>query len=233
VGALARRASVEIVAFVDPDVRRQERAFLSTAGPSVDWLRDAAWDLVAVSGVDPHAWRFSAGGTDVRGTLDSTSICNKGDVFIVVHATVMPDMVAQVSDYLNAVRACPPMAGMPAVSVPGDRTRVSRAQRLTEGISIADAVWFADNNPQQQGRDLLGLEVIAPSDIPGRPFDAVVIGSMSRDPIRRQLLDLSIPASAILTPDVIASIADLQRDLATAIAGSQTEPLLPRAQATR
>ena len=79
------------------------------------------------------------------------------------------------------------------------------------GIDSADAVWFADNNPRQQGRDLLGLEVIAPADIPCRPFDAVVIGSMSRDPIRTQLLDLFVSPSAILTPDVTASIADLQR----------------------
>jgi hypothetical protein len=79
----------------------------------------------------------------------------------------------------------------------------------------------------------LGLEVIAPSDIAARPFDAVVIGSMSRDPIRRQLLDLAIPGLAIFTPDVTASIADLQRDLAAAIADRRTEPLLPRAQGAR
>jgi hypothetical protein len=56
--ALATRASVEIVAFVDPDVRRHERAFLGTPVHPVEWLRDAAWDLVAVSGADTHAWRF-------------------------------------------------------------------------------------------------------------------------------------------------------------------------------
>jgi LDH2 family malate/lactate/ureidoglycolate dehydrogenase len=81
-------------------------------------------------------------GTDVHGTLDSTAVCNKGDVFIVVHSMAMPDMVSRVTDYLDAVRACPPMAGMAAVTIPGDRSRAARAQRMKDGISIADTVWL-------------------------------------------------------------------------------------------
>ena len=83
----------------------------------------------------------AAFGTDVRGTLDSVSPCNKGDVFIVVHAAARPDMVEQVTAYLNAIRACAPIDGTTAVTVPGDRTDACRERRLAEGISIADEVW--------------------------------------------------------------------------------------------
>jgi L-2-hydroxycarboxylate dehydrogenase (NAD+) len=83
----------------------------------------------------------AAFGTDVRGTLDSTSPCNKGDVFIVVHAEARPDIVKHVTAYLNEIRACPPIDGATAVTVPGDRADVCRERRLAEGISIADEVW--------------------------------------------------------------------------------------------
>jgi L-2-hydroxycarboxylate dehydrogenase (NAD+) len=80
-------------------------------------------------------------GTDVHGTLDSKAVCNKGDVFIVVHAQAMPRVVADVSAYLNAIRECPPIDATSPVTVPGDRTRASREQRMAEGLSVADSVW--------------------------------------------------------------------------------------------
>jgi hypothetical protein len=73
-------------------------------------------------------------------------------------------------------------------------------------IDLADVVWFADNNPEQQGRTLLWLDTIAPSRIPSRAYDVVVIGSMSRDVIRAQLLELGVPADRILAPDVAAPV---------------------------
>jgi L-2-hydroxycarboxylate dehydrogenase (NAD+) len=80
-------------------------------------------------------------GTDVRGTLDSTAPCNKGDVFVVVHGAAMPGMVANVTAYLNAIRQCPPSNAASPVAVPGDRTRACRAERLAGGVSVADTVW--------------------------------------------------------------------------------------------
>jgi hypothetical protein len=224
--ALATRASVEIVAFVDPDVRRHERAFLGTPVHPVEWLRDAAWDLVAVSGADTHAWRFplAAAGVGSRRIVECPT--EEGDVFLgEVVAEMFPDQMA------GAIAAAAAAQGL-RIGIFGTGAGAMKVWEVLAGIDSADAVWFADNNPQQQGRDLLGLEVIAPADIPGRPFDAVVIGSMSRDPIRKQLLDLFAP-SAILTPDVTASIADLQRGLAATISNCRTEPLLPRAQGAR
>src|SRR5206468_1001933 len=83
----------------------------------------------------------SALGTDVRGTLDSSSPCNKGDVFIVMNAAVGAGMVKPVTAYLEAIRACAPVEGTAAVTVPGDRTHVCREQRLAQGIPIAAEVW--------------------------------------------------------------------------------------------
>jgi hypothetical protein len=225
--ALATRASVEIVAFVDPDVRRHERAFLGTPVHPVDWLRDLAWDLVAVSGADTHAWRFplAAAGVGSRRIVECPT--EEGDVFLgEVVAEMFPDEMA------GAIAAAPAAQGF-RIGIFGTGAGAMKVWEALASIDSADVVWFADNNPQQQGRDLLGLQVIAPADIPDRPFDAVVIGSMSRDPIRKQLLDLFVSPPAILTPDVTASIADLQRSLAAAISTCLTEPLLPRAQGAR
>jgi L-2-hydroxycarboxylate dehydrogenase (NAD+) len=83
----------------------------------------------------------AAFGTDVRGTLDSSWPCNKGDVFIVVDVASRPDTVKRVTAYLDEIRACRPIEGTMAVSVPGDRTHACRERRLAEGISIADEVW--------------------------------------------------------------------------------------------
>jgi hypothetical protein len=84
------------------------------------------------------------------------------------------------------------------------------------GLDAVDAAWFADNNTAQQGTKLFELDVIAPAAIPGHPFDAVVIGSKSRDPIRKQLLSLGVRARAIVAPDVTGSVEAVRRQLADA-----------------
>lgn len=78
----------------------------------------------------------SAIGRDVRGTLDDTSICNKGDVFILIDGP-RPDLTA----YLEAIRQAEPAEGFDRVLVPGERGRAARAKRLVEGVTIADDVW--------------------------------------------------------------------------------------------
>lgn len=75
-------------------------------------------------------------GRDVKGTLDDTSICNKGDVFILIDGP-RPDLQA----YLQAIRTAEPAAGFDRVLVPGERGRASREIRLVEGVPIADEVW--------------------------------------------------------------------------------------------
>jgi LDH2 family malate/lactate/ureidoglycolate dehydrogenase len=75
-------------------------------------------------------------GTAVRGTLDSDAACNKGDLFIVIDG---PN--AMLADYLAQLREAEPAAGFDRVLVPGERGRACRAERLQNGVPIADGVW--------------------------------------------------------------------------------------------
>jgi LDH2 family malate/lactate/ureidoglycolate dehydrogenase len=75
-------------------------------------------------------------GRDVRGTLDDTNVCNKGDVFIVIDGPRR-----DLQDYLEAIRHLPPAEGFDEVLIPGERGRACRDRRLSEGIPIADEVW--------------------------------------------------------------------------------------------
>ena len=78
----------------------------------------------------------AAVGRDVRGTLDDTEPCNKGDLFIVINGSG-----GEMGGYLDAIRALPPSQGFDEVRVPGDRARATREQRLAEGIPVADEIW--------------------------------------------------------------------------------------------
>lgn len=79
-------------------------------------------------------------GADVVGTLDSERVCNKGDVFIVIDPA--SDAVAtRISDYLDAIRACPPNRASEPVLVPGDGSRARMAERLAAGIPVAEGLW--------------------------------------------------------------------------------------------
>ncbi|TCS03130.1 Ldh family oxidoreductase [Rhizobium sp. BK418] len=75
-------------------------------------------------------------GRDVRGTLDDTSVCNKGDLFIVIDGP-RRDLQAYLQDIRNAL----PAEGFSEVLVPGERGRACRDKRLSEGVPIADEVW--------------------------------------------------------------------------------------------
>jgi LDH2 family malate/lactate/ureidoglycolate dehydrogenase len=78
-------------------------------------------------------------GTDVKGTLDSTNVCNKGDVFVV--ANPAHGAAELVTAYLEAIRACPPLDGTTRVTVPGDRSNETRETRLARGLPISRDVW--------------------------------------------------------------------------------------------
>ena len=75
-------------------------------------------------------------GTDVRGTLDDTDVCNKGDLFVLIDGPH-----ADLRAYLAAIRTAKPAAGFERVLIPGERGRACKTQRLVEGISLPDAVW--------------------------------------------------------------------------------------------
>jgi L-2-hydroxycarboxylate dehydrogenase (NAD+) len=85
----------------------------------------------------------SALGRAVGGTLDVTSVCNKGDLFLCLdpRAFGAADFVARMTAYLAELRATPAQAGFDSVMIPGDRARAERSRRLDGGIAVADSVW--------------------------------------------------------------------------------------------
>ncbi|WP_292894706.1 Ldh family oxidoreductase [Nitratireductor sp.] len=82
----------------------------------------------------------SALGRDVKGTLDSTVRCNKGDLFIVMEPSDA-QTVENIGHYLNAIRECEPAHPDRPVQVPGDRARRSRKERAGKTLEIAEPVW--------------------------------------------------------------------------------------------
>jgi L-2-hydroxycarboxylate dehydrogenase (NAD+) len=82
-------------------------------------------------------------GRAVHGTLDSGSVCNKGDVFICLspERLGLTGVLPRVAGYLNEVRASPRAAGVESIDVPGDRSRRLRTRYLREGIPMDETVW--------------------------------------------------------------------------------------------
>ena len=83
----------------------------------------------------------SAIGTNVKGTLDSVNVSNKGDLFIVIappHADAARELV---SGYLEEIRAAAPADPEHPVLTPGDRANKVRAQSEKRGVYIDDGLW--------------------------------------------------------------------------------------------
>ncbi|HEX2761568.1 MAG TPA: Ldh family oxidoreductase, partial [Rhizomicrobium sp.] len=83
----------------------------------------------------------SAIGTDVKGTLDSVNVSNKGDLFIVIappHAEAAKELV---TDYLDSIRAAAPADPEHPVLAPGDRAHKVRAQSEKRGVYLDDGLW--------------------------------------------------------------------------------------------
>jgi L-2-hydroxycarboxylate dehydrogenase (NAD+) len=112
------------------DPNKAKQGALASFGGAKGYALGLAFELLVTS------LAGAAIGTDVRGTLDATEICNKGDVFIVIDGP-QPRLAA----YLDIIRNAEPADGFDRVLVPGDRARECRRQRLTEGVPVADEVW--------------------------------------------------------------------------------------------
>jgi L-2-hydroxycarboxylate dehydrogenase (NAD+) len=93
-------------------------------------------------------------GRAVRGTLDGTAVCNKGDLFVCLDplALGLPDVAAAVTPYLQEIRYKSGGAGE-CVTVPGDRSRDRRRDRLERGVPIPAGLW---DQLQAIRHDLLG-----------------------------------------------------------------------------
>ena len=114
---------------VDPEAAK--RGAIAPFGQAKGYALGLAFELLvsALSG--------AALGTDVHGTLDTTRLCNKGDVFIVIDGPRTAGLAA----YLDIIRSAAPADGFDAVLVPGERGRANRAARLAAGVPLADTVW--------------------------------------------------------------------------------------------
>ena len=206
--ALMACGVVDIVAFVDADRRRRRRPFLGVAVRPFSWLTRGTWDHIVAA--TPAA----------AGQLARLGIAP--DRLVLLPADAPDDDLAAAA----ATRFPDPLRGSLAGVSPVGGARVGIFGTGAAGMKVWEALtdmddahpaWFADNNAQQQGRTLLWLDVIAPACITERPFDAVVVGSMSRDPIRRQLIALGVPAARILTPDVNEPPDGIRAQLADAL----------------
>ena len=83
----------------------------------------------------------TAFGADKQGTLDTTHVATKGDVFIAISLDRIGRLphLALVNTYLDEVRASG--SGDRAVTIPGDRARATREYRLRHGIPLNPRVW--------------------------------------------------------------------------------------------
>jgi LDH2 family malate/lactate/ureidoglycolate dehydrogenase len=112
------------------DADAAKKGAIAPFGKAKGYALGLAFELL-VSGL-----AASAIGRDVRGTLDDTSVCNKGDVFI-----VMPGPRREIDSYLQAIRQMDPADGFDAVLVPGERGRVCRDNYIRDGVPVADEVY--------------------------------------------------------------------------------------------
>lgn len=83
----------------------------------------------------------SAFGTDVRGTLDSVDVSNKGDIFIAIAPSHASQAKEIATEYLAQIRNATPADPAIPVLAPGDRSRTARDRSLRDGIVLDDALW--------------------------------------------------------------------------------------------
>ncbi|OMQ16690.1 hypothetical protein A7K94_0200860 [Modestobacter sp. VKM Ac-2676] len=81
-------------------------------------------------------------GTGVRGTLDTTEPTTKGDVFLAVSLARLglEGALPAVTAWLEELRSSGVDPARP-VTVPGDRSRALRAQRMADGVPLHRSTW--------------------------------------------------------------------------------------------
>ena len=94
----------------------------------------------------------SALAPDIRGMLDAEFVC-KGDVILAINLGSAPELVRRLSDYLDRVRAAPPMQAGAPVASPGDSAARPRA---ANGFEIEPRLWSELNGPAQSNSSAAG-----------------------------------------------------------------------------
>ncbi|MHA6795083.1 Ldh family oxidoreductase [Pseudonocardia bannensis] len=99
-------------------------------------------------------------GRDVRGTLDTTDPCTKGDVLIALDPVAFgAGDRAPLQAFLTELRGLPPAPGHAGVTVPGDRAQATRRRNLDEGVPVDPGTW-------QRAREIAGEVGIPPAAVP-------------------------------------------------------------------
>lgn len=210
--ALTQRGTVDVVGFVDSDRHLHDRPFLGTTIRSADALDQRNFDAIAVAGTPSRELRDRLRRLQIPPDSIISFPTDRDDAALErVAADWFPDPLAA------ALVERPQPSGL-RLGIFGTGSGAMKVWEALAEIDSASAVWFADNNERQQGQHILWLDVIAPSAIRSTAYDAIVIGSMSVDPIRRQLLALGVSAQCLLTPNVTGSIAAIREELLTSIA---------------
>ena len=83
----------------------------------------------------------SAFAPNIRGTLDSEAVCNKGDVLIAIDVGSQPELLARCSAYLDLVRTSQPADHTHPVTIPGDGASARRDRALSDGFEVAPRLW--------------------------------------------------------------------------------------------
>ncbi|WP_320203593.1 Ldh family oxidoreductase [Agrobacterium rosae] len=112
------------------DAEAAKKGAIAPFGQAKGYALGLAFELL-VSGL-----AGSAIGRDVKGTLDDTSVCNKGDLII-----VLPGPRRELAIYLQAIRDMEPASGFDAVLIPGERGRACRDRRLRDGVPVVSEVY--------------------------------------------------------------------------------------------
>ncbi|MCC7416244.1 MAG: polysaccharide pyruvyl transferase family protein [Acidobacteria bacterium] len=209
--ALAGCGTVDIAGWIADGSRTSGRSVLGAPLHDPSWLATGRVDVLAVADADAAAARRALARAGC-GTVPMM-------VFPTDDAELDRFVGGSFPDPLDGDLA---LAGDPdalAIGIFGTGEAGMKVWEALADIDAADAVWFADNDPARQGARVLWLDVIAPGEILARRFDAVVIGSMSRTPIERQLRQLGVPPPRILAPDVQLAVGSIRRQLAASIAG--------------
>lgn len=117
-----------------------------------------------------------------------------------------------------APKTTPAAVEIPAESTVGIFGTGGGGAKVWEALMRFDSIeatWFSDNNAAKHGSEYLWLPVIAPDEIPIRTVDAVIVASMFRDEISKQLMELGLNPERIITPDVRLSVDSIHDDLLT------------------
>jgi LDH2 family malate/lactate/ureidoglycolate dehydrogenase len=114
------------------DAQAAKRGALAPFGEAKGYALALALELLVT------ALAGSAIGRDVKGTLDSVSPCNKGDVFVVISPAAQRGLAGRLSGFLEDIRQS---GGDRAVLVPGDRAAAARRAAIKGGVAIATTLW--------------------------------------------------------------------------------------------